>query len=100
SSRTWSASWIADSAASVGSLIFFGVLAMSVVASLLRWTTITAESSAAPGARDHRDPHRIPQPGRAPKKGPQTLIPRAARWKLIGLGERMKPPRDSFFNHR
>src|SRR5713101_6079037 len=32
-SRTVSASWIADSAASVGSFIFFGVLAMSVVAS-------------------------------------------------------------------
>src|SRR5207253_6961838 len=31
-SRTWSASWIADSAASVGSFIFFGVFAMSVVA--------------------------------------------------------------------
>jgi hypothetical protein len=28
-----SASWIADSAASVGSFIFFGVFAMSVVAS-------------------------------------------------------------------
>ncbi len=32
-SRTLSASWIADSAASVGSFIFFGVFAMSVVAS-------------------------------------------------------------------
>ena len=32
-SRTFSASWIADSAASVGSFIFFGVFAMSVVAS-------------------------------------------------------------------
>ena len=32
-SRTVSASWIADSAASVGSFIFFGVFAMSVVAS-------------------------------------------------------------------
>src|SRR5262245_36345170 len=73
SSCTWRAAWIADSAASVGSLIFFGVLAMSVVASLLRWTTITAESSAAPGARDHRDPHRIPHPAGRPKKGPQTL---------------------------
>ncbi len=33
-SRTLSASWMADSAASVGSFIF-GVLAMSVVASLV-----------------------------------------------------------------
>src|SRR5215475_13998287 len=32
-SRAESASWIAESAASVGSLIFFGVFAMSVVAS-------------------------------------------------------------------
>src|SRR6476659_2328474 len=32
-SRAVSASWIAESAASVGSLIFFGVFAMSVVAS-------------------------------------------------------------------
>jgi hypothetical protein len=32
-SRTFNASWIADNAASVGSFIFFGVLAMSIVAS-------------------------------------------------------------------
>src|SRR5215471_4754992 len=41
-SRTDSASWIADRAASVGSFIFFGVFAISVVASYyagpLSWT--------------------------------------------------------------
>jgi hypothetical protein len=34
---------MADRAASVGSFIFFGVFAMSVVASLLRWTTVAAD---------------------------------------------------------
>src|SRR5262249_23724002 len=44
-SRAVSASWIAESAASVGSLIFFGVFAMSVVASYY----------AGPGRRQERD---------------------------------------------
>src|SRR5258706_15569324 len=35
SSRTPSASWIAESAASVGSILFFGLFAISVVASFV-----------------------------------------------------------------
>src|SRR5271165_6565122 len=47
-SRMESASWMADNAASVGSLIFFGVFAMSVVASYLRWTRAAAGMRASP----------------------------------------------------
>src|ERR1700722_1227345 len=56
-SRTLSASWIADSAASVGSFIF-GVFAMSIVASLVTLDQDHGRKAflAAPRARQLRSP--------------------------------------------
>ena len=57
--RTLSASWMAESASSVASLDFCGLFAISVVASLLRWTIAAAanhhDQRAAPRAREPPD---------------------------------------------
>src|SRR5467141_1410925 len=88
-SRAESASWIAESAASVGSLIFFGVFAMSVVASYYAGLEQRQErdpdrATSALALRSLRNPL-----GRSPMRAAQTLsLPLGYP---IGLAYRRKP---------
>src|SRR5262249_56209005 len=80
-SRAVSASWIAESAASVGSLIFFGVLAMSVVASYYAGPEQRREPTltALPARLSLEIPSGTPS-GSRQSRAPQTIH---RRWALL-----------------
>src|SRR5262249_59772945 len=89
SSRTESASWIADNAASVGSLIFFGVFAMSIVASSLRW--IAAAAGTPPDRAHERASFQLPpDPPRAVRSDAPCIPPIA-----VALSYRLGRPKET-----
>src|SRR6516165_6692855 len=97
-SRAVSASWIAESAASVGSLIFFGVFAMSVVASYY----------AGPDQRRERTltALRAVLALRSPPEPPRAAGSHAPhrQFTAVGLSYRLGIPKETacsgVFNHR